>query len=130
MIRRPPRSTLFPYTTLFRSGREDPEVDDAQGGPERRPGDRPGEPRQEDEHHERPGPDGVGGEPERAVLREVGLLEDEEEALGDGGEQDRYGARVDAEAPALPYGDQDDPAEADGGAGPTQDTWPLPEESH
>src|SRR2546427_3311400 len=27
MIRRPPRSTLFPYTTLFRSGR---------GGPERR----------------------------------------------------------------------------------------------
>src|SRR3712207_8489640 len=24
MIRRPPRSTLFPYTTLFRSGREVP----------------------------------------------------------------------------------------------------------
>src|SRR2546429_4260323 len=24
MIRRPPRSTLFPYTTLFRSGRENP----------------------------------------------------------------------------------------------------------
>src|SRR3712207_7077792 len=24
MIRRPPRSTLFPYTTLFRSRREDP----------------------------------------------------------------------------------------------------------
>src|SRR5437773_5022112 len=24
MIRRPPRSTLFPYTTLFRSGRIDP----------------------------------------------------------------------------------------------------------
>src|SRR5690242_21434722 len=23
MIRRPPRSTLFPYTTLFRSGKED-----------------------------------------------------------------------------------------------------------
>src|SRR3712207_8486592 len=33
MIRRPPRSTLFPYTTLFRS------VDDAlvHGGPDRRP---------------------------------------------------------------------------------------------
>src|SRR3712207_8087331 len=28
MIRRPPRSTLFPYTTLFRSGR-DPGVGDA-----------------------------------------------------------------------------------------------------
>src|SRR3712207_7075210 len=26
MIRRPPRSTLFPYTTLFRSGRDD--IDD------------------------------------------------------------------------------------------------------
>src|SRR3712207_9456473 len=25
MIRRPPRSTLFPYTTLFRSAREPPE---------------------------------------------------------------------------------------------------------
>src|SRR2546426_6146055 len=24
MIRRPPRSTLFPYTTLFRSGQSDP----------------------------------------------------------------------------------------------------------
>src|SRR3712207_7799675 len=24
MIRRPPRSTLFPYTTLFRSGMDDP----------------------------------------------------------------------------------------------------------
>src|SRR2546422_4004018 len=31
MIRRPPRSTLFPYTTLFRSGR-----DDLDGGHERR----------------------------------------------------------------------------------------------
>src|SRR3712207_8875431 len=26
MIRRPPRSTLFPYTTLFRSRREEPRV--------------------------------------------------------------------------------------------------------
>src|SRR5258707_1853493 len=25
MIRRPPRSTLFPYTTLFRSGRTEPD---------------------------------------------------------------------------------------------------------
>src|SRR5256885_10891442 len=28
MIRRPPRSTLFPYTTLFRSARLHPGVDD------------------------------------------------------------------------------------------------------
>src|SRR2546430_8743122 len=27
MIRRPPRSTLFPYTTLFRSDRRDPRPD-------------------------------------------------------------------------------------------------------
>src|SRR5256885_8842021 len=27
MIRRPPRSTLFPYTTLFRSGCDHPEID-------------------------------------------------------------------------------------------------------
>src|SRR5688572_31097701 len=27
MIRRPPRSTLFPYTTLFRSGRRDVRAD-------------------------------------------------------------------------------------------------------
>src|SRR3712207_7892430 len=39
MIRRPPRSTLFPYTTLFRSGRHLPSADDVeieglrQGGP-------------------------------------------------------------------------------------------------
>src|SRR2546426_6871721 len=37
MIRRPPRSTLFPYTTLFRSrvGVQDRvELDPAQGGPD------------------------------------------------------------------------------------------------
>src|SRR6266496_5897755 len=28
MIRRPPRSTLFPYTTLFRSGAVQPDVDE------------------------------------------------------------------------------------------------------
>src|SRR3712207_8355391 len=35
MIRRPPRSTLFPYTTLFRSGRAVPRSDGSKGG---RPG--------------------------------------------------------------------------------------------
>src|SRR3712207_8501285 len=35
MIRRPPRSTLFPYTTLFRSGQivADAEEDDPPGSP-------------------------------------------------------------------------------------------------
>src|SRR3712207_8428042 len=32
MIRRPPRSTLFPYTTLFRSGGHDRAADDAEVG--------------------------------------------------------------------------------------------------
>src|SRR3712207_7492034 len=47
MIRRPPRSTLFPYTTLFRSGAlEGGEVDHGDGGVDRprlgRGLDRPG----------------------------------------------------------------------------------------
>src|SRR3712207_9019553 len=33
MIRRPPRSTLFPYTTLFRSRRGDEPLGDVLGGP-------------------------------------------------------------------------------------------------
>src|SRR3712207_6905724 len=48
MIRRPPRSTLFPYTTLFRSPREEPEVAGARGGrlrPHRRGGRRAAVPR-------------------------------------------------------------------------------------
>src|SRR5260370_22419220 len=32
MIRRPPRSTLFPYTTLFRSDRREPVVPQELGG--------------------------------------------------------------------------------------------------
>src|SRR2546422_8488890 len=35
MIRRPPRSTLFPYTTLFRSGEDRPGEDEIE---ERQPG--------------------------------------------------------------------------------------------
>src|SRR5256885_7734967 len=38
MIRRPPRSTLFPYTTLFRScGRRDQDVDGQPGAPREPP---------------------------------------------------------------------------------------------
>src|SRR2546430_9459849 len=44
MIRRPPRSTLFPYTTLFRSDEGLPEVDGGPAAPRARvlagPGDR------------------------------------------------------------------------------------------
>src|SRR2546430_17590289 len=42
MIRRPPRSTLFPYTTLFRSGAQAPPARNApRGAGARRPGGRP-----------------------------------------------------------------------------------------
>src|SRR3712207_8202966 len=34
MIRRPPRSTLFPYTTLFRSGGDVPQVAAGERGPQ------------------------------------------------------------------------------------------------
>src|SRR5256885_4021745 len=61
MIRRPPRSTLFPYTTLFRS--------DQRGSGRQRPGgDRGG--------------DRVGG-----VVEAVGVLE----AQGDHHDQQQYG---------------------------------------
>src|SRR3712207_7927845 len=40
MIRRPPRSTLFPYTTLFRSFGQPGQRRDGRVGPRRRP--RPG----------------------------------------------------------------------------------------
>src|SRR2546430_4612764 len=40
MIRRPPRSTLFPYTTLFRSVPRDVSRDHAEARDQRYPGDR------------------------------------------------------------------------------------------
>src|SRR3712207_8453519 len=40
MIRRPPRSTLFPYTTLFRSDDADPRFRTFRHGVERQPGHR------------------------------------------------------------------------------------------
>src|SRR3712207_7737838 len=64
MIRRPPRSTLFPYTTLFRSPRDLPE----KGSRDRRglrPGARLG-------HHR--GPRGAGG----AFSRQADLRRSEE----------------------------------------------------
>src|SRR5215211_8553149 len=51
MIRRPPRSTLFPYTTLFRSVLQP--QDPLRPPPRRRgrrPGGRPGSPQRSEEH--------------------------------------------------------------------------------
>src|SRR3712207_7623128 len=44
MIRRPPRSTLFPYTTLFRSSSPAPAVVRAPSSPTRSPGGTGGSP--------------------------------------------------------------------------------------
>src|SRR2546430_11983701 len=52
MIRRPPRSTLFPYTTLFRSALEEPD-DCHERGVENRDG--------KDEDREQEGCDGASG---------------------------------------------------------------------
>src|SRR2546421_11515571 len=79
MIRRPPRSTLFPYTTLFRS-RQQPGGRDAQwhapGGGGRRGGELRGPEPQPDgarlhAHRERRGA-GAGGSEERRVGEEGG----------------------------------------------------------
>src|SRR3712207_8653133 len=62
MIRRPPRSTLFPYTTLFRSPPGAPRRADAQGcaagGPAR--------------HRQDPAGQGGGGRGEGALLLHLG----------------------------------------------------------
>src|SRR5215471_20955558 len=49
MIRRPPRSTLFPYTTLFRSGSSTPAPSPARPA-RRRPTPRPGRRSRSEEH--------------------------------------------------------------------------------
>src|SRR3712207_9299406 len=65
MIRRPPRSTLFPYTTLFRSGGQREHLERPRGGGDRETADRvlggadQGQPRQE--HHD------PGGDDQRAA---------------------------------------------------------------
>src|SRR5258708_12041479 len=50
MIRRPPRSTLFPYTTLFRSTRRAWPGGPAGAGSRWRPADRRRRPRRSEEH--------------------------------------------------------------------------------
>src|SRR2546423_9943845 len=59
MIRRPPRSTLFPYTTLFRSSTRH----GADGGPDPLPPPGPGAHQQE--------PPAAGGDTARHALRHV-----------------------------------------------------------
>src|SRR2546430_11351585 len=81
MIRRPPRSTLFPYTTLFRSGRE--RVRDQH---EQRKRDRERPLRQRAGRHRRPGEDGS-------------LLEEPQ----DGGGGDRKSTRLNSSHSQISY---------------------------
>src|SRR2546426_11597434 len=64
MIRRPPRSTLFPYTTLFRSGQGDDDVPGPPDGPHRlgTRGARPGRQRAEGHRQDRAGPEARGSQ--------------------------------------------------------------------
>src|SRR2546422_5018224 len=50
MIRRPPRSTLFPYTTLFRSGPAAGKAQGARGGNARASGRAPARVHRSEEH--------------------------------------------------------------------------------
>src|SRR2546430_5890025 len=74
MIRRPPRSTLFPYTTLFRSQRE--RERERVGREPWTPGDRGGQHREETSHD---------GDRKRAVREAKRVLEpeDPEHSFGD-----------------------------------------------
>src|SRR5690348_17692037 len=76
MIRRPPRSTLFPYTTLFRSGRADRAH--PRGGPRR----------------------GSGGDPQGARGR--GAHRDGDHLRG-GAVADRKSTRLNSSHPSISY---------------------------
>src|SRR3712207_7750450 len=83
MIRRPPRSTLFPYTTLFRSGRR--ERQGREGG-----GDREADQRAD------------GGQP-RVGPDEAGVLRAEDEHEQGRGRRDRKSTRLNSSHANISY---------------------------
>src|SRR3712207_7665647 len=84
MIRRPPRSTLFPYTTLFRSGRRGGRVAGDRGRMGRRP---------------------AGEEPERVVGGRAGLggVDRHAQVRGVLGRQDRKSTRLNSSHANISY---------------------------
>src|SRR3712207_8537084 len=78
MIRRPPRSTLFPYTTLFRSG-------DADGGVPRRQRGEPGDAEAPLEEEARRG------------------VQDGQDRVGDDVERDRKSTRLNSSHANISY---------------------------
>src|SRR3712207_7025395 len=87
MIRRPPRSTLFPYTTLFRSHHHVP------GGAEPPQQVVPQPPRTP----------GQGGEPERGVHGPRPAPAGQDEEAGDEGRQDRKSTRLNSSHANISY---------------------------
>src|SRR3989449_10698656 len=109
MIRRPPRSTLFPYTTLFRSLKTHDAPASAEDGCEDRDaGDEAEGPREERESAR--GARVAGGE-RRHHARHVGHLEDAEPEPGrregehDGGERRRPNPAAPRREPDRPEGE-------------------------
>src|SRR3712207_8411194 len=86
MIRRPPRSTLFPYTTLFRSSRHGPADDEIVGA----------------------GADGVRGRGDALLVAGLAALRadaggDEEHVGADEGAQDRKSTRLNSSHANISY---------------------------
>src|SRR3712207_8714847 len=78
MRRRPPRSTLFPYTTLFRAGADVPEAEQGGGGRGRTaPGEQPA---QRGQQHPAEGDllpqDGPERDPDQRLPGELPAVED------------------------------------------------------
>src|SRR5215204_5676644 len=111
-------------------GREDTQVDHRERGPDRGHCYLRDQSRQEDEREEGAGPHGVGGERQRAVLLQIGLLEHEVDARREGPEQDQERLGREAEALSLSGGDQGSAAEADRHTHPAEQPQSLAEEQH
>src|SRR2546430_9796257 len=97
MIRRPPRSTLFPYTTLFRSGRA------VEGTLDGRVQQRP----EGDDREQRAAEVARGGEPEKPEQEERGLRADREHpcglGTGAGHQEDRKSTRLNSSHSQISY---------------------------
>src|SRR3712207_8057314 len=90
MIRRPPRSTLFPYTTLFRSQGRAGKAEDA--GPAQGP------------DQAAPEPDRVvGDQRERRVEDEAGAVHDEQQGLRPDTRPDRKSTRLNSSHANISY---------------------------
>src|SRR3712207_9359379 len=100
MIRRPPRSTLFPYTTLFRSVLEHPEAGpEEQGAAEQREARLQGEGRHPERGAKEPGDEEYAGVP---AVPEASRPPAEDRGRG-AEEQDRKSTRLNSSHANISY---------------------------